>query len=178
VTTEGPETRTAVPSDPLSFDDLYAAHYVALTVQLFAYFGDRQQAQDIVQEAFCRALIRWRTVSADDDPVAWVRRAAWQLALSRWRRGRTLAGLMRRKRVAGPRAGLLGALGTLPPAHRRALVLRYVGDLTVIEIAGQEGVAVETVESWLHRARSALDTDPEFSRTESAEPNAQEVRRA
>ena len=70
-----PETLAAVNDSPVSFDELYAAHYADLTVQLYAYFGDRQEAQDIVQEAFCRALARWRTVSGYDDPVAWSRPA-------------------------------------------------------------------------------------------------------
>jgi RNA polymerase sigma-70 factor (ECF subfamily) len=178
VTTEEPETPNAAPGGPLSFDDLYAAHFAGLTVPLFAYLGDRQQAQDIVQEAFCRALTRWRTVSRDDDPVGWIRRAAWHLAVSRWRRTRTALGLPRRRRVAKqPRtdvpASLISALGMLPPAHRRTMVLRYLGDLTVAEIADQENVAEETVLSRLHQACSVLATQLDFPET-----NTQEVRRA
>lgn len=149
---------------PVSFDELYAAHYGDLTVQLYAYFGDRQEAQDVVQEAFCRALARWRTVSAYDDPVSWVRRVAWNLAVSRWRRGRTALNFLRRQRpveaqVDGPspeRVALVAALGTLPPAQRRAMVLHYLADMTIAEIADREGVAEGTVKSWLHRSRAAL----------------------
>ena len=175
-----------MPGDPVSFDDLYAAHYADLTVQLFAYFGDQQEAQDLVQEAFCRALARWRTVSGYDDPVAWIRRVAWNLAVSRWRRGRTALGFLRRQRVAEPqvagpgpeRVALVAALGTLPPAHRRAMVLRYLADLTIAEIAEQEGVAEGTVKSWLHRARAALAAQLGPGRPDPAETTAQEVRRA
>jgi RNA polymerase sigma-70 factor (ECF subfamily) len=147
-----------------SFDELYAAHYADLTVQLFAYFGDRQEAQDVVQEAFCRAYARWGKVSRYDDPVAWVRRVAWNLALSRWRRTRTALNFLRKQRpvepqVDGPsaeRVAMVEALATLPDHHRRAMVLRYLGDLTVTEIAAREGVAEGTVKSWLHRGRAAL----------------------
>ena len=181
-----PEVGAAVPGAPVSFDDLYAAHYADLTVQLFAYFGDQQEAQDLVQEAFCRALARWRTVSGYDDPVAWIRRVAWNLAVSRWRRGRTAVGFLRRQRVAEPqvagpgpeRVALVSALGTLPPAHRRAMVLRYLADLTIAEIAEQEEVAEGTVKSWLHRARSALAAQLGPDQFDSAETTAQEVRRA
>lgn len=153
-------------SQSASFDELYAAHYGDLTVQLYAYFGDRQEAQDVVQEAFCRALARWRTVSRYDDPVAWVRRVAWNLALSRWRRTRTALTFLRRQRgaeiqVDGPspeRVALVAALATLPAQHRRAMVLRYLADLTVAEIAEREGVPEGTVKSWLHRARATLVT--------------------
>jgi RNA polymerase sigma-70 factor (ECF subfamily) len=147
---------------PASFEEVYGAHFADLAVQLFAYFGDRQEAQDVVQEAFCRALARWSTVTQYDDPVAWVRRVAWNLATSRWRRTRTALRAVRRHRpepVAGPnpdRVALVAALGTLPPHHRRALVLYYLADLPVDEIAEREQVAPGTVKSWLHRGRAAL----------------------
>ena len=151
-------------TEPASFDELYAAHYGDLTVQLYAYFGDQQEAQDVVQEAFCRALSRWRTVAHYDDPVAWVRRVAWNLALSKWRATRTALTFLRHRRrteieVDGPspeRVALVAALATLSAQHRRAVVLHYLADLTLPEIAEREGVPVNTVKSWLHRARAAL----------------------
>ncbi|GID32869.1 RNA polymerase sigma factor [Paractinoplanes brasiliensis] len=149
---------------PADFDAVYAAQYANLTVQLYAYFGDRQEAQDVVQEAFCRALRRWSKVSRYDDPVAWVRRVAWNLAVSRWRRSRTALSFVRRQRlqepqVEGPstdRVDLVAALATLPAAQRRAVVLHYLGDMSVSEIAERENVADGTVKSWLHRGRTAL----------------------
>lgn len=146
------------------FEELYAAHFRDLTVQLYAYFGNRQEAQDVVQEAFCRALARWSRLSRYDDPVAWVRRVAWNLATSRWRRARTALRVLRGQRVehtAGPdpdRVALVAALATLPAAQRRAVVLHYLADLPVAEIAEREGVAAGTVKSWLHRGRAALAT--------------------
>jgi RNA polymerase sigma-70 factor, ECF subfamily len=167
------ETATAVPS----FDDVYAAHYADLTVQLYAYFGDRQEAQDVVQEAFCRALARWRTVSRYDDPVAWIRRVAWNLAVSRWRRARTALNFVRRQRLDEPqlegpspeRVALVAALATLPATQRRAVVLHYLADLPVAEIADRENVAEGTVKSWLHRGRAAL--------AEKLNPTTEEARR-
>jgi RNA polymerase sigma-70 factor (ECF subfamily) len=158
------ETLSVVQEHRASFDEVYAAHYADLTVQLYAYFGDRQEAQDVVQEAFCRALARWNTVAGYDDPVAWVRRVAWNLAVSRWRRARTALRHLRRQREEEPqsdgpgpdRVALFAALGTLPGPQRRAMVLRYMADLTVAEIAHREGVAEGTVKSWLHRGRNAL----------------------
>jgi RNA polymerase sigma-70 factor (ECF subfamily) len=144
------------------FDDFYAAHYRPLTLQLYSYFGDRHEAQDIVQEAFCRAFVKWRHISAYDEPAAWVRRVAWNLATSRWRRVRTAlrhAAQHREEHVAPPgpdRVALAAALATLPAAQRRAVILHYITDLPLDEIARQEGVAVGTVKSWLHRARTAL----------------------
>jgi RNA polymerase sigma-70 factor (ECF subfamily) len=144
------------------FDDLYAAHFHGLTVQLYAYFGDRHEAQDVVQEAFCRAFARWSEISRYDDPVAWVRRVAWNLATSRWRRIRTARkhlSLQREEYAAEPspdRVALARALAELPAAQRRAVILHYLGGLSVAEVAESEGVPVGTVKSWLSRARTAL----------------------
>ncbi len=145
------------------FADFYAAHYADLTVQLHAYLGDLQEAQDVVQEAFCRAFARWQKVSGYDDPTAWVRRVAWNLATSRWRRIRAMRAFNSRQgsepvdEGPGPdRVALVEALALLPAAQRRAMVLRYLADLPVAEIADRVGVPEGTVKSWLHRGRVTL----------------------
>ncbi|KAB1920960.1 SigE family RNA polymerase sigma factor [Micromonospora noduli] len=151
-------------STELVFDDFYHAHFRGLVVQLTAYTGDRGQAQELVQEAFCRAYARWDRLAAYQDPLAWVRRVAWNLGHNRWRRLRTAQLWLLRQRethVAEPspdRVALDAALAKLPPKQRRAVVLHYLADLTVAEIAAQEQVAEGTVKSWLHRGRTALAT--------------------
>ena len=163
----------------LDFDQFYASHFAVLGVQLYAYFGDRAEAQDVAQEAFCRAWQRWSQVSTYDDPVAWVRKVAWRLAISRWRRAKTAMAFVRRHReehvpeVSPDRVALGAALATLPVAQRRAVVLHYLAGLQVSEIAVQEGVAEGTVKSWLHRARTALATrlTEESDRTEEVGPH-------
>jgi RNA polymerase sigma-70 factor (ECF subfamily) len=151
-----------VAGEQLDFDQFYAAHFAALGVQLYAYFGDRAEAQDIAQEAFCRAWQRWGKVSQYDDPLAWVRRVAWRLAISRWRRAKTALAFVRKQRVENTpelspdRVALAQALATLPASQRRAAVLHYLSGLQITEIAELEGVAVGTVKSWLHRGRAAL----------------------
>ncbi len=48
----------------LRFEDLFAANFADLVVQLNAYTGSLAEAQDAVQEAFCRAWPRWEKLSA------------------------------------------------------------------------------------------------------------------
>ncbi|SBT51731.1 SigE family RNA polymerase sigma factor [Micromonospora narathiwatensis] len=162
-----PGLATGQPGRPeqageIDFDGFYHAHFRSLTLQLAAYCGDLSQAQDLVQEAFCRAFARWSRVSRYDDPVAWLRRVAWNLAASRWRRLRTAQSWLQRQReehVPGPgpdRVALTVALAQLPTSLRRAVVLHYLADLSVTQIAQQEGVPEGTVKSWLHRGRTAL----------------------
>jgi RNA polymerase sigma-70 factor (ECF subfamily) len=144
------------------FDALYAAHFTSLTTQLFAYIGDREEAQDVVQEAFCRAWARWRQVSTYDQPVGWVRRVAWNLATSNLRRARVAARFRRGYQpvhVAPPtpdRVALVAALKAVPVRQRQATVLHYLTDLPIAEIAAAMEVSEGTVKSWLHRARATL----------------------
>jgi RNA polymerase sigma-70 factor (ECF subfamily) len=51
---------------------------------------------------------------------------------------------------------LVRAIATLPANQRRAIVLHYLGDLSVSDIAAQEDVPENTVKSWLRRGRTAL----------------------
>lgn len=154
----------AARSESTDFAEFYAAAYDSLCVQLYAHTGEMAEAQDVVQEAFCRALDRWRVLSTYDDPVAWVRKVAWNLATSRWRRLRTAVAFARRQReefVSEPdpvRLDLMNALATLPPKQRQAVVLRYLAGLSIQEIAIMTGAAEGTVKTWLHRARTKLDS--------------------
>jgi RNA polymerase sigma-70 factor (ECF subfamily) len=70
------------PPDSDDFAEFYGAYFQPLTIQLYAYTASLSVAQDVVQEAFCRALARWPKVSTLDSPVAGVRRVAWNLATS------------------------------------------------------------------------------------------------
>jgi RNA polymerase sigma-70 factor (ECF subfamily) len=48
--------------------------------------GDVHEAEEIVQEAFARASIRWARLRDYDAPEAWVRRVAMNRAADRGRR--------------------------------------------------------------------------------------------
>ena len=152
------------PPGQASFEEFYSAHFQSLTIQLYAYTRDLGGAQDVVQEAFCRALAKWKRLADYDDPSAWVRRVAWNLATSRWRRTRTAALFLRQQRpehAAEPspdRVALARALATLKPDHRRAVILHYLADLSDRRDRPAGSVSENTVKSWLHRGRAALAT--------------------
>src|SRR5687767_10440679 len=149
-------------ADAAEFADFYTANFNRIAGQLYAYLGDHAEAQDLTQEAFCRALDRWGKVSAYEDAHAWVRKVAWNLATSRLRHLQVAARHLAQQRpehIAGPgpdRVALSRALATLPANHRLAVVLHHLGHLSVGEIAEQQGVADGTVRSWLSRGRSQL----------------------
>jgi RNA polymerase sigma-70 factor (ECF subfamily) len=144
------------------FDEFYRAHHPGLVAMAYALVGDLPEAQDLVQEAFCRAWRRWDTIVGYDSPAAWVRRVAANLASSRWRHLRVARGHQRRERAVDvpglepDHVALVAALRTLPDDQRRVLVLHHLVDLPVTEVAADLGVPVGTVKSWLHRGRAAL----------------------
>ena len=67
-------------------EDLYASSQRRLVIQMAALTGDIAAAEDLVQEAFGRCVAKWAQVAGYDDPEAWVRSVAYNLARSRWRR--------------------------------------------------------------------------------------------
>ncbi|MFI7540985.1 RNA polymerase sigma factor [Actinoplanes sp. NPDC049599] len=145
------------------FDRFYQTWYGRVCAQVHAYLNDRAEAEDLVQEAFLRAWQRWSDIHRYDDPVAWVRRVAWNLATSRLRR-LVVAGRVLRKQAppavtpgADPdHVALVAALRRLPERQRRVIVLHHIADLPVVEIAAELGVPKGTVVSWLHRGRAQL----------------------
>ena len=69
----------AVPPD---FSECYGSRFRAIAAQLAVYLGSVEEAQEVTQEAFTRAWARWDWIGRYDDPAAWVRRVAWNLATS------------------------------------------------------------------------------------------------
>ena len=161
MTARPPDQAVAAPAGH-DFDALYAASFQRLALQLYAYMGDLGGAQDVVQEAFCRAYVRWRTLQDYADPEAWVRRVAWNLAKSQFRRQRTVAGFLRRQRMevvpepSPDRVALVRALAGIAPTRRRVLVMHYMVGMSTAQIAEHESVAEGTVKSWLSRGRAEL----------------------
>lgn len=152
------------------FEEFYAHAVGRLTGQLYVMLGDLHEAQDVVQEAFVRGWSRRRQLDGHGAPEAWIRTVAWRLAVSRWRGRRRSDDAWQRHggapSVEGPGpepVALVSALRELSPRQRRTVVLHYVCDLSVDQIAAETGVSSGTVKTHLHRGRAALAghlTDP------------------
>jgi RNA polymerase sigma-70 factor (ECF subfamily) len=149
--------------DEAQFDDFYTSSFARITGQLYAMIGDREEAQDCVQEAFVRAWANRRKLARADHPDAWVRTTAYRLAVSRWRRKKLAA--RPADRALSPahnesadtdRVALVAALRSLPEAQRQALVLHHLCDLPVQAVAEEVGAPEGTVKARLSRGRTAL----------------------
>lgn len=150
----------AVPS----FDELFASEYRRVVGLALVLCGRRGVAEEIAQEAFTAAYRRWSRISHYDDPAAWVRRVAVNMATSvlrrRTREARAMARVALRRENAMepalPDAGLWDAVRGLPGRQARCVALRYVEDRSVAEIAAVLGIAEATVRVHLHKARATL----------------------
>ena len=145
------------------FDEFYAASYRRLLKQLVAVTGDLAEAEDAVQEAYARASVRWRLLAGYDNPEAWVRRVAMNLAATAAKRARRRALALRRldphpvtQELTADALDLAAALQAIPFGQRQALVLHHMVGLPVVEIARELGLPAGTVKSRLARGRAAL----------------------
>lgn len=146
-----------------SFDVFYAESYRQVVGQVYALVGNVSDAEDLTQEAFGRAFSNWVRIQDYDVPAAWVRRVAFNLAATGYRRaGRRAVALMRLGApepvlpVSEEAIAVREALGRLPMRYRSVVVLHYLVDLSVQDVATELGIPPATVKTRLARGRRAL----------------------
>ena len=128
--------------------------------------GDRQAAEDIVQDAFAQAIRKRGTFARKGTLEAWMWRVCINAARNRGRRERSrqllqdrVAEQVRETQVGTPswrEARLRAAVAGLPERQRVALFLCYYADLDYGSIARALGIRIGTVGKLLHDARSEL----------------------
>lgn len=152
------------------FGEFYQGCYSRVVTLVAVLLGDRHEAEDVAQEAFTRALGRWPSLRTFDVPEAWVRQVAFRLAIDASRRIRRQRLLSRRMAGASTRHGqgaappgeqlqyseVAAALARLPITLREVIVLHYVADLQVEQIARECGMSSGTVKSRLVAGRRRL----------------------
>ena len=137
----------------------------ALLRTAYVVVGDRQLAQDLLQEALVKANVAWPRLRDTTKAEAYVRRTIVTTAIS-WRRRRSfherpVQDLLdannpdETDRLATQDA-LWEQVRALPPRQRAALVLRYYEDLTETETAEVMGCSVGTVKSQVAAALGKL----------------------
>ncbi len=140
--------------------EVFETSYRRLVGQLYGVCANLTEAEEVVAEAFARAVQHQRTFARLDNPEAWLRTVAVNVSRTRFRRGlRSVSG--EREATHPPamteeRLSLMAALRQLPAAQREAIALHYLADLPVHEVATATGAAVGTVKSRLSRGRAAL----------------------
>lgn len=153
--------------DAASFESFAHAEFQNILALAIAALGSRDDALDVAQETMTRAFDRWAEVAAMDRPGAWARRVALNLVTDHLRR-RTRRHRLAVRLQAQPPPADAGAdtetwdrafwaeVVALPERQRDVVLLHYVEDLAVADIASVLEVPAGTVKSDLSRARASL----------------------
>jgi RNA polymerase sigma-70 factor, ECF subfamily len=136
--------------------------------------GDSVEAQDAAQEAFLQAYRALSTFRGDGPFGAWLRRITIRAAAARQSVRHDVVRLDAEAldpRAAALESGddpeaavmdveqraiVLDAVETLPDAQRDVILLRFYGDMSLLEIAEVTRHPVGTVKSRLHRGMASL----------------------
>lgn len=139
--------------------------------QVYSYLfhrcgGDAASAEELTQETFIAAVMELQKGELVTDPIAWVFGIARHKLVDHYRRQE------RRERLAArvpaidlearewvgveQRELTLCTLAALPAAQRAALVLRYLDDLSVGDVARELGKSVHATESILARGKESF----------------------
>ncbi len=147
-------------NDGEDFEIWYLANHARLVAGLLLVSGDLELTRDAVDEACARAFARWDRVRRMASPGGWTFRVALHALRRSQRRSALERRLLARQRPVPPMPAPAGeaweVVRELPPRQRTAVVLRYVADLTQVEIAAAMGITRSTVSSLLADAHARL----------------------
>lgn len=143
------------------FDALFRHEFPAVWRAVYLICQDRDRAQEITQDAFVQLFTHWKKVSRYERPGAWVRRVAIRLGVRAVRRERMRADAERALQLvpateSGVDVDVIRAVRQLSGMQRAAVVLFYLEDRSVDEVAGILDCSNATVRVHLHRARRRL----------------------
>jgi len=150
------------------FDDFVRARSTGLLRVAYLLTGDLHAAEDLVQDVLEQMYVKWRRIGGA--PEAYARRALVNRSANRWRRrGRRPETALAHHDRPEPdhsddvvvRDAVVEALRTLPPRQRAAVVLRYLDDLPIAEVARalncSPGAVKSNASRGLERLREALN---------------------
>lgn len=145
---------------------LYEAHALGLLRLAVLMLGDRQAAEDVIQDAFLGLYRRWYSLTGPDRALAYVRSSVFNRCRSvlRQRARRRPALLVAVDAESAEASVLLGeehravleALRRLPGRQREVVALRYCLGMSPDEVAAAMGISPGTVKSASSRGLAAL----------------------
>ncbi|MES2208674.1 MAG: RNA polymerase sigma factor [Chloroflexota bacterium] len=158
--------------DDLDAFEVFFERYRALIHRTaYGLTGDRQAAEEILQDTFLRAYRHRHTLRTDISPVPWLHRVALNLCYSRLGRRKLpidpIGEMTAEVRDAGPgpsdlaereelRQTIRSSIAALPPKHQSVIVLYYLHGMSLLETSLALGIALGTVKSRLHYALAGL----------------------
>jgi RNA polymerase sigma-70 factor (ECF subfamily) len=157
--------------DAAAWDALFRRYQLPLYVYIFELVRDEQTSLDIVQETFINAVRHLGSLREDAKFGSWLFGIAHQKCIQRWRK-QAREEMVRDEFAGAPvqfetapddllireeqEAEFMNVLNQLPPPQRSVMLLHFVEEFSLEEIAGITGAAIGTVKSRLHYAKKSL----------------------
>jgi RNA polymerase sigma-70 factor, ECF subfamily len=150
------------PPAAREFDSFFRIEYPKLVALGAAMTGSHESGRDLAQEALLRSYRDWNRLAGLEVPGAWVRRVLINLAIDARRTSRS-----HERQLVPPPAetvtfddpdvnGWWTAVRALPDRQRAVVVLHYLEDRSVADVASVLGIAEGTVKATLAHARRSL----------------------
>ena len=162
---------SARAGDERPFEAMFKRHHAPLLSYCRHMLGDRDEAEDALQQTFIRAHRAMRGGTKPREVRPWLYAIARNCCLSAIAARRptaplqdhtpalAVAGLSEQVRWREDLRELLAGIARLPEDQRSALLLAELEDLSHREIAGIVGCPVGKVRALIYQARSALIAD-------------------
>ena len=159
--------------EPEAWDILFQRYQLPLYAYVFELVRDEQTSLDLVQETFIAAVRHIGALRDDHKFGSWLFGIAHQKCIQRWRKENREAAALNGIVEAlvdfepGPDELLIrheqeiefmNRLSQLPLPQRAVLLLHFIEDFSLEEIAGITGATLGTVKSRMHYAKKSLRT--------------------
>jgi RNA polymerase sigma-70 factor, ECF subfamily len=159
----------AAQKDPARFAELYENNFERVYAYVLRRVGDRAETEDLTAEVFRHALENLKRFEWRGIPFAgWLFRIAANLISDRWQRKTREPGVDDPGQVEAIQAGtaefeeverkatLFRLVNTLPAEQRRVVVLRFVEEKSIKEVAREIRKTEGAVKQLQFRALTAL----------------------
>jgi RNA polymerase sigma-70 factor (ECF subfamily) len=169
--------RAALRGETSAFGAIVERYWNMVVALAFSKITDAAEAEDIAQESFLKAYSQLASLRDPSSLAGWLSKITVQQCSNSLRRN------FRGKRTLGYRTTPIEALdeqpaisanpgltqnqiqfvrqmvGKLPEKFRTLIIMRFVAELSTVQIAEQLGKRPGTVRVWLHRAYKILRKD-------------------
>ena len=159
--------------DAAAFDALYYRYRDRVLRLAYRFTANHADAQDVLQETFAYLYRKFPGFCLSASMTTFLYPVVRNLSLEMIRKRRAAAsadvleempGFSAAADAQSSRSDLAAVMANLSPQHREAVLLRFVDDLTIDEIAAATNVPPGTVKSRLHHAIAAMREDPRVRR--------------
>ncbi len=153
-------------ADADAFEALYRRHRDWVHRLAWRFTGNQQDALDVLQETFLYLLKKLPDFHLTASMTTFLYPVVKHLSLNLRRRRQPntdeeiLLAIPDPAVQPAPRTELAAALAGLPPEQREVVLLRFLDDMALDEIAQVLDVPTGTIKSRLHRALETLRHDP------------------